>query len=56
MYRLLDEAHIPTSPHWIVNHLDPAEEVLFEEHEDYVVIRGERLDKPFVEKPVCGGG
>ena len=26
----------------------------FEEEEDYVVIRGKKMNKPFVEKPVDG--
>ncbi len=52
VYQVLDAHGIPTSPHYIVNHLDPEEEARFEEHEDYVVINGVRLNKPFVEKPV----
>ena len=52
MYRRLVLSGVPTSPHWIVNHLDPAQEALFEEYDDYVVINGTTLAKPFVEKPV----
>ena len=48
----MDDNGIPTSPHWIVDHLDPVDEAQFIEAEDYIVIRGEKLDKPFVEKPV----
>ena len=53
VYKLMDDNGIPTSPHWIVNHSDPVDEAQFIEAEDYVVIRGVKLDKPFVEKPVC---
>jgi hypothetical protein len=53
VYKVLDDHGIPTSPHYVVNHLDPVQAAAFEEHEDYIVINGQQLSKPFVEKPVC---
>ena len=52
VYKILDDNGIPTAPHYVVNHLDPAQAATFEEHEDYIVINGVHLSKPFVEKPV----
>ena len=49
---MLDDFNIPTSTHFIVNHLDPEQEAKFEEYEDYIVINGFQMNKPFVEKPV----
>jgi len=51
LLRKLEELGVPT-PHSVDcsrgNGKDPA----LEEHEDYVVINGHRINKPFVEKPV----
>ncbi len=52
MYDTLVRNDIPVLPHYVVDHVHGREED-FEEHEDYVVIKGVKLSKPFVEKPVC---
>ncbi len=52
MYATMEAHSIPVLPHYIVDHLNakPGE---FEEFEDYILINGAKLSKPFVEKPVC---
>ena len=61
VYEILKAHDIPTPPHIVANRNDPprrarptrpATEVEnFAEYEDYVEVDGERIDKPFVEKP-----
>ena len=63
VYEILKKHDIPTPPHIVANRNDPApagtmpthavdfEAENFEEYEDYVEVNGERIDKPFVEKP-----
>ena len=63
VYKILKAHDIPTPPHIVANRNDPApagtmpthavdfEAENFAEYEDYVEVNGERIDKPFVEKP-----
>ena len=51
-YRLLIGCGVPVVRHFVVNHADPAQEEKFEEFEDHIVVNGQTLHKPFVEKPV----
>ena len=51
----LEEHGLLTPNYAVVNRTVEGEEVEgFEEEEDYVVIRGRKMNKPFVEKPVDG--
>ena len=51
----LEEHGLLTPNYAVVNRGSEGEEVEgFEEEEDYVVIRGKKMNKPFVEKPVDG--
>lgn len=53
VYRLLQEARIPIPNHMVVDHDAVARgEKHFEEHYDYIVYDGMKLNKPFIEKPV----
>lgn len=55
VYNTLKAADIPLPNHIIVNRngVDSMEHCI-EEFDDYIVIDGHRMDKPFVEKPVDG--
>ena len=48
---MLKKSHIPMCRHIVVNR-DSTTPMQFEEHKNYIVVNGVRLDKPFVEKPV----
>ena len=55
MYRLLAQEDIPIPRHIVVDrdHLQPGEDPEgFEETEDYVMLGGVKIMRPFVEKPV----
>jgi len=52
VYRILDECKIPTSRHVVYTHTDPSHRL--NEYEDFIVVNGIRIEKPFVEKPVSG--
>ena len=58
VYRKLAESGIPTPFHIIVDRDDlppgQTDPPGFIEHEDYVELKGVRIDKPFVEKPASG--
>ena len=59
VFRLLKELNIPCPPQVCVLREDEAELMgekvsEFEEEEDYIIVDGVRMDKPFVEKPVDG--
>ncbi|CAI7838995.1 unnamed protein product [Closterium sp. NIES-54] len=56
-YQKLEEHGLMMPTYAIVNREGEGEaaEEEFEEEEDYVVIAGKRINKPFVEKPVDGG-
>ena len=51
-YSLLIGCGVPVVRHFVVDHNDPEQEAKFEEHEDHIVVNGQVLRKPFVEKPV----
>ena len=58
VYDLLWQAGVPQARYAVISRdgwrgSDPAEQQ-FEEHEDFVIVNGTRIDKPFVEKPVDG--
>ncbi|CAI5477356.1 unnamed protein product [Closterium sp. Yama58-4] len=57
VYAKLEEHGLMMPTYAIVNREGEGEgaEEKFEEEEDYVVIAGKRINKPFVEKPVDGG-
>ncbi|CAI5944715.1 unnamed protein product [Closterium sp. NIES-65] len=57
VYAKLEEHGLMMPTYAIVNREGEGEgaEEEFEEEEDYVVIAGKRINKPFVEKPVDGG-
>jgi len=50
VYRILEKNGIPTAQHVVYNHKDPSHSI--EEHLDWIIVNGVRMDKPFVEKPV----
>ena len=54
VYSLLRKNNIRT-PRYVVMNRDPGTaHGELDEHDDYVVVNGVRIDKPFVEKPVSG--
>lgn len=51
VYALLQRHGIPVPRHAIVNRDIPGKEDLVEEADNYVIVNGVRVNKPFVEKP-----
>lgn len=54
VFRMLQRSRIPTPSHIVVDHALCAAgypEHVFEEHYDYIIHNGLRLNKPFIEKP-----
>lgn len=51
VYQVLEENNIPTPRHVVMNREGDTPSVL-EEHEDFILVNGARINKPFVEKPV----
>jgi len=55
VYRTLEEANVPCPDHVIVDHPSIPEGSLdFVENENFIVYKGHKIDKPFVEKPEDG--
>lgn len=52
VYRLLQETGIDVPHHVILNRDDPDVQNIVEEFDEYIVVNGEQINKPFVEKPV----
>jgi len=61
--KLMEKFGVPTPEHVVMNRstdspsgfpVDVNQECDLEEHDDYIVLNGVRMDKPFVEKPVDG--
>lgn len=54
MYNILKSNNIPTVPYIFADRSPNSPELQLVEEYDYIIINGERIDKPFVEKPVSG--
>ncbi|MDC3321537.1 hypothetical protein OAV88_02940, partial [bacterium] len=55
VYETLQRVGVPVPEHFVMNRDGPKSTwTPMEEYEDYIVVDGERVDKPFVEKPVSG--
>ncbi|KAL1510203.1 hypothetical protein AB1Y20_006533 [Prymnesium parvum] len=52
VYQTLVEAGVPTPKHAVHDHANPACAEDLVVHDDYLEIKGVRINKPFVEKPV----
>jgi hypothetical protein len=50
--QVLQSCHIPVPPHIYVQRSADMDENVIEEYDEYIVINGAQLKKPFVEKPV----
>eukprot|EP00494_Astrolonche_serrata_P002152 UN02158 len=51
MYEMMDKYKVPTARHLV---LQRSKGDKLGEFKDYIIVNGQRLDKPFVEKPISG--
>jgi inositol-hexakisphosphate/diphosphoinositol-pentakisphosphate 1-kinase len=52
VYATLRSAGLPTPAYVVHDHTDPARAADLLQHEDFIEVRGVRISKPFVEKPI----
>ena len=52
VYETLKAYEVPVPTYTLIDHGDPQN--IIEEDDDYIIINGQRINKPFVEKPIDG--